>query len=732
MNFETGQIIADRFRIEAFLGKGGMAEVYKVTDVERSAFLALKMLREELAEDVVFLRRFKREAQTLARLQHPYIVRFYGLEQTERQAFILMDYVEGTTLRKEIFRQQTPFPLERIVEISRAVCSALSYAHNQGLVHCDIKPANIMLNRNGNVVLTDFGIARMTESATSASLSGAGTPAYMAPEQVRGEIPTPQTDIYSYGIVLYEIATGGDRPFTGENADRTGSTIEKVEWEQLFLDPPPPSLHYPQLQPGLEAIILKCLQKDPKDRPQSTLELLNDLEHLLMGEASAQPDQENSLTYVPGEKTTVPEETASIISNSNQSTSKTPARRIADAAQTEALAAVPAVNGNKAPQPKIKGRQPVQPKKRAGVWISLLVALLVVGILGSGAYFGINGFFGEIPILSSILTPAPAVVLSTPIATLGPSLTPSPISTIAPVSLTSLYENKPLNVSLNIPEGWTVAEMLDTNGYGQVSLASEGVFDLTNLPDQISLAYLFFIDKASIGNASNITNDPASLLPVANGFIQQVQDMLGANVNLVGDITPHLMGFFPAAKANLKFSLAKFAGQGALTVLLADNRIIVFLGVSHESHWIERQPLFDQMIKTIKIKPAKATITPTVAPSTTPTIFIPTQQLLPTATPTTKIECGNVNGTWSGFSVDSKGNRQNWSLIFSQVGCYLDVFISSPYNTLGQGQVFGNYVSFTTTFNKVQKIFQFSINHNLLEGYDTGDSGSSVYLNFGN
>ena len=106
-----------------------------------------------------------------------------------------------------------------------------------------------MLHRNGNVLLADFGIARMAGSSTSTTLSGAGTPAYMAPEQVRGETPTPQTDIYSFGVVLYEMATGGDRPFTGENATKTGSTIEKVQWEQIFLEPPHPSQYYEDINP---------------------------------------------------------------------------------------------------------------------------------------------------------------------------------------------------------------------------------------------------------------------------------------------------------------------------------------------------------------------------------------------------------------------------------------------------------------------------------------------------
>jgi hypothetical protein len=116
-------------------------------------------------------------------------------------------------------------------------------------------------------------------------------------------------------------------------------------------------------------------------------------------------------------------------------------------------------------------------------------------------------------------------------------------------------------------------------------------------------------------------------------------------------------------------------------------------------------------------------------PSATPTISIPTQHVTPTATPTTKAECGIINGNWDGWSFDSKGNRLVWSVKFVQIGCYLDVFFTAPYNTLGNGQVTGNYVTITTTFNKVQKIYQFLINRSQLEGYDAGDSGSVAILN---
>ena len=272
-----GQILLNRYRVDSFLGRGGMAEVYKVWDAQRAVFLAMKLLRDDLAEDKIFLRRFRREAKTLEKLQHPNIVRFYGLEQDKDLAFMLMDYVEGTTLRKEIYKLSGPMPHGRVSELMRPVCSALHYAHQMGMVHCDIKPGNIMLHFNGTVLVADFGIARMTDAATS-TMIGAGTPAYMAPEQARGLDPSPQTDIYALGINLYEMLTGGERPFTGDHAETTGSTSEKVLWEQQHLDALPPSHHNPEITPKLDAVMLCCLSKDADNRYRSVLDLLNGLE----------------------------------------------------------------------------------------------------------------------------------------------------------------------------------------------------------------------------------------------------------------------------------------------------------------------------------------------------------------------------------------------------------------------------------------------------------------------
>ena len=276
----TGQIIADRYQVQQLIGRGGMAEVYKVWDNQKNANFAIKVLHADLAEDKIFLKRFEREATALEDLQHPNIIRFYGLERVETLSFMVMDFVQGDTLRKKIFLTDEAQSHNDVLNIFEPVCSGLSYAHTLGRVHCDIKPANIMISDFGQVLLMDFGISRLTDAST-ATLVGAGTPAYMAPEQARGEDPCPETDIYALGVILYEMLTGGQRPFTGNLATITGSTRIKILWEQINTDPPCPRQYNPEISVGLETVVLKCLRKEPTERYSSAMALLTDLKRNL-------------------------------------------------------------------------------------------------------------------------------------------------------------------------------------------------------------------------------------------------------------------------------------------------------------------------------------------------------------------------------------------------------------------------------------------------------------------
>ncbi|MBN2503211.1 MAG: protein kinase [Anaerolineales bacterium] len=293
----VGKTLANRYRLDEFIGRGGMADVYKAWDSHRNTYLAVKVLQADLALDKVFMRRFEREGQLLAHLQHPNIVRYYGLERADNLAFLLLDYVDGVSLKQLIGESLGPLPGNRARSVFQAVCVALQFAHNEGLVHCDIKPANILIDTKGRVLLSDFGIARLSSDPTS-TLAGSGSPAYMAPEQINQQNALPQTDIYALGVVLYEMLTAGERPFTGERAQITGSTVQKVTWEHLNLPPIPPTTFNPDIPPALENVVMRCLQKDPTRRYASALDFLNALIAALPSKTVRRTIQEDDLpTY---------------------------------------------------------------------------------------------------------------------------------------------------------------------------------------------------------------------------------------------------------------------------------------------------------------------------------------------------------------------------------------------------------------------------------------------------
>jgi len=299
-----GRILRGRYRVGRLLGRGGMAEVYLAFDTRRQVSVALKLLREDLAEDPEFVRRFEREAEALARLDHPYIVRFYSFEREGRAAFIVMDYVPGISLRGRLMEAGGPLPLEEVTRIVRQVGTALAYAHNEGFVHRDIKPGNIMLREDGTSLLSDFGIARAAETTTMITIAPLGTPSYMSPEQILGHEADPRTDVYCLGVVLYEMVTGR-RPFLGDVG--TGrSTAERVRNEHLYVAPPDPRSINGALPPAVSAVILKALAKRPEERWQDVMSLVRaweralDLEHQAMIGVSTQlPSDERVGTPLP-------------------------------------------------------------------------------------------------------------------------------------------------------------------------------------------------------------------------------------------------------------------------------------------------------------------------------------------------------------------------------------------------------------------------------------------------
>lgn len=265
-----GQVLLNQFRVDAFIDSGGMGAVYKVWDAKRNVYLALKTLHAEYLEDPTILKRFQREARALEKLRHPHIVPFYGFYPTEDISFLLEKYIDGESL-KLILKKQTLTILESL-SIIKATSAAIGYAHAHDVVHCDVKPGNIMVDQGGSIYLTDFGVARHADSTTT-TLASMGTSAYIAPEQIRGEPVTFATDIYSLGVTAYEMLAGR-RPFIGEisESDPGIAASDGIRQQHLTESPPDPVQLNPQLPVKVGIVLQKTLSKNPSDRFTSTQE----------------------------------------------------------------------------------------------------------------------------------------------------------------------------------------------------------------------------------------------------------------------------------------------------------------------------------------------------------------------------------------------------------------------------------------------------------------------------
>lgn len=270
-----GQTLLSQYRVDEFIASGGMGAVYKVWDLKRNTPLAMKVLHADFVDDPSSFKYFQREARALQKLRHPNVVPFYGLFQEGQTAFILEHYIDGPSLREILSSHKAGLPIPEALAYMQALCSALGYAHSSGVVHCDVKPGNVMVDRGGQVYLADFGIARHAESS-STTIAGAGTPAYMAPEQIRAQPVVPATDIYSLGVLLFELLTG-QKPFRGDESVSQGrgdTSGERIRYAHLHLAPPDPRSINPSIPPALAQIVLKCMAKMPENRYAFTGELL--------------------------------------------------------------------------------------------------------------------------------------------------------------------------------------------------------------------------------------------------------------------------------------------------------------------------------------------------------------------------------------------------------------------------------------------------------------------------
>jgi beta-lactam-binding protein with PASTA domain/tRNA A-37 threonylcarbamoyl transferase component Bud32 len=280
------RLLSDRYELGETLGYGGMSEVHRGRDMRLDRDVAVKVLRADLARDPQFQHRFRREAQNAAALNHPAIVAVYDTGETVSDygplPYIVMEYVEGRTLR-DIVKTEGPMDEQRAMETMADICAALDFSHRNGIIHRDVKPANVMINNAGAVKVMDFGIARALADGQGVTQTAAvvGTAQYLSPEQARGELVDARSDVYAAGCVLYELITG-EPPFTGDSP-------VAVAYQHVREDPIPPSRQNPDVPAALDAVVLKAMSKNPANRYQSAAEMRTDLVRVLSGQRQLAP-----------------------------------------------------------------------------------------------------------------------------------------------------------------------------------------------------------------------------------------------------------------------------------------------------------------------------------------------------------------------------------------------------------------------------------------------------------
>jgi serine/threonine-protein kinase len=350
-----GSLFDGRYRIQRKLGAGGMANVYLAEDQELGRRVAIKILNDRHANDDQFVERFRREAKNAAALSHPNIVSIYDRGEAEGTYYIAMEYLDGRSL-KELIVSRGPAPVPVAIDYARQILSALRFAHRNGIVHRDIKPHNVLVDPEGRVKVTDFGIARAGASQMTEAGSIVGTAQYLSPEQAKGTAVDQRSDIYSVGIVLYELLTGSV-PFTGD-------TPVEIAMKHISQVPEPPSAKRSDIPHDLDLVVMRALAKDPNDRYATAEEMEADLDRLARGVAVSRATEESATQIM---------------------------RPVGATAVTSAATVVAPPRPPTAPRHTLPPRPPVyydyeEPIRSRPIWPWLLALLFVIGA-GVGAYF---------------------------------------------------------------------------------------------------------------------------------------------------------------------------------------------------------------------------------------------------------------------------------------------------------------------------------------------------------
>lgn len=339
-----GKVLGKRYELIEKVGEGGMGLVYKAKDHLLSRFVAVKILKPELTEDEEFINKFKKESLSSASLSHPNIVNIYDVGVEDGIYYIVMEFVNGKTL-KQVIKEKAPMSYQEVINISRQICQALEHAHNNNIVHRDIKPQNILITKDGIVKVTDFGIARVSNSSTLTNTGSViGSAYYISPEQARGGYTDGKADIYSLGTVMYEMATG-KVPFQGESP--VVVALKHIQEEVVK-----PSKINPDVPVALEDIILKALEKNSSSRYESAAAMIKDLDR-----ASVDPDSHLHSKY----------------ENPSDVTKVMPAIKDSDI---------------DVPRSRKKGN-----KKKVNKWL-IIIGIIMVAVIAASAVFTYLSYFG--------------------------------------------------------------------------------------------------------------------------------------------------------------------------------------------------------------------------------------------------------------------------------------------------------------------------------------------------
>lgn len=422
----TDQTLSGRYRLDALLGEGGMARVFRATDLRLGRTVAVKVLHPHYAADEQFLRRFEQEARMAAGLTQAHIVSVYDVGQDGDLHYIVLEYIDGQTL-KDLIRASAPLAVPRVVEIATSICRALDFAHQHNLVHRDIKSQNILIAREGIVKVTDFGIAHEL-STPSFTATGVvlGSVHYFSPEQARGQPATPRSDIYSVGIVLYEMLTG-QLPFQAENS-------MAVAMQQIYDAPPSVRAINTAVPPAVDGVVLTALAKDPTLRYPSAGALAEALAAAQRGEVLPPPPPSSATAAMAATMIAPPPQ----VPTGPRATTQVRAAATAYMRQPTANQAVPPATESAAARSRQNPNNGVLSSVLVGMAIGIVLLIVIVGAALATNMFGTGSSATPTP-TPHIVVPVVSTATLTPTATASttprPTATPRPTRTPRPTAV---------------------------------------------------------------------------------------------------------------------------------------------------------------------------------------------------------------------------------------------------------------------------------------------------------